>query len=263
MVCNSGIPERASEQVFYQLMRDILSGALRSRDPLSERDLVARFGVSRTPAREAVKRLLVMGFLTIGPKGIPVVRDVSREEVEELYALRIEVERFAATLTVRHMTQEEIALLETIARRFEKAVDEQDLTKMLDIKAEFHSVTAKATRNRWLAQILTELREKAYVVRCAIWQDPGQGRNTIKVHAEMIEALRRRDLQRYRKLHLDHILGPLNSYLSRLLPSALQPAPVVSLSERTKTDKMTRVKGLVGTTSAGDPQPIARRRRSG
>lgn len=227
----------ASDQVFYQLMRDILSGALRSRDPLSERDLVARFGVSRTPVREAVKRLLVTGFLTVGPKGIPVVRDVSRQEVEELYVLRIEMEKYAATLTVRHINQQEIALLESIARRFEKAVDEQDLTKMLDIKAEFHSVTAKATRNRWLAQILTELREKAYVVRCTIWQDPGQGRNTIKAHSEMIEALRRRDLRRYRKLHLDHILGPLNSYLNRLLPSTLQPARVVPFSRRTKAEK--------------------------
>jgi DNA-binding GntR family transcriptional regulator len=260
MVSHIGIP-RASEQVFYQLLRDILSGALRSRDPLSERDLVARFGVSRTPAREAVKRLLVMGFLTVGPKGIPVVRDVSREEVEELYALRVEMEKFAAALTVRHISQVEIALLETIARRFEKAVDEQDLTKMLDIKAEFHSVTAKATRNRWLSQILTDLREKAYVVRCTIWQDPGQGRNTIKVHSEMIEALRRRDLQRYRNLHLDHILGPLNSYLSRLLPSALRPARVVSLSGRTKADKL-KVRRPIGGISTGDSRPMVRRRRS-
>jgi DNA-binding GntR family transcriptional regulator len=139
-------------------------------------------------------------------------------------------------------------------------VDEQDLTKMLDIKADFHSVTAKATGNRWLAQILTDLREKAYVVRSTIWQDPGQGRNTVKVHSEMIEALRKRDLQRYRKLHLDHIIGPLNSYLRRLLPSALQPARVVPLSGRTKADKI-RLQKLVGATAAAD-RPLARRRRS-
>jgi DNA-binding GntR family transcriptional regulator len=119
---------------------------------------------------------------------------------------------------------------------------------MLDIKAEFHLVTAKATRNRWLAQILTDLREKAYVVRSTIWQDPGQGRNTVKVHSEMIEALRTRDLQRYRKLHLDHIT------------SALQPARVLPLSGRTKVDKIILQK-LVGANSAAD-RPLARRRRS-
>jgi DNA-binding GntR family transcriptional regulator len=189
-----------------------------------------------------------------------VVRDVSREEVEELYALRIELEKFATTLTVRHIDQEEIALLETIARRFEKAVDEQDLTRMLDIKAEFHLVTAQATRNRWLTQILTDLREKAYVVRSTIWQDPGQGRNTVKVHSEMIEALRRRDLQCYRKLHLDHIIGPLNSYLRRLVPSVLQPARVVPLSGRTKVDKI-KLQKRIGANSAAD-RPLARSRRS-
>lgn len=207
-----------SDQIYSQLMRDILSGTLRPRELLSERDLVVRFGVSRTPAREAVKRLLERGFLTVGRKGIPVVREVGREEVEELYALRLTLEKFAATLTVRHITPQEITQLVEIARRFEKAVEEQDLSKMLDVKAEFHWVTAKATRNRWLAQVLTDLREKVYVVRSIIWQDPQHGWKTVKAHEGIIAALRRRDLKRYRKLLIDHIRGPLESYLSRLVP---------------------------------------------
>lgn len=206
-----------SERVFHQLLREILSGILRPRDRLSERELVARFGVSRTPVREAIKRLFAKGFLMVGPKGVAVIRDITRQEVEELYAVRFLLERTAADLTVRNITSEEIARLEEINRRFEKAVLERDLPKMLDIKAEFHETTANATRNRWLAEILINLREKAYVVRYASWQDISHAEETIKVHEEMIDCLRRQDQEGYWKLVLDHIRTPLEMYRSRLV----------------------------------------------
>jgi DNA-binding GntR family transcriptional regulator len=93
---------------------------------------------------------------------------------------------------------------------------------MLDIKAEFHSMAARATRNRFLAEALMALREKAYAVRYASWQDPNRARETVEVHEEMIRALRARDGARYRALVLDHVSGPLDEYRQRL--SAPAPA---------------------------------------
>src|SRR5207247_1047480 len=79
-----------------------------------------------------------------------------------------------------------------INRRFEKAAAVRDLPRMLDVKAEFRSTAARATRNRFLAEALLALREKAYAVRCASWQDPDRARETVQVHEEMIRALRAR-----------------------------------------------------------------------
>lgn len=177
---------------------------------------MARFGVSRTPAREAIKGLLAKGFLTVGPNGVAVVREITRQEVEELYAMRFLLERKAAALTVKHITPAEVARLEEINRRFETAVAERDLPGMLDIKAEFHETVARATRNRALAEILISLREKACLVRYASWQDIRHAEQTVEVHAEMIDCLRRRDGRGYRKLVIEHIRLPLEMYRNRL-----------------------------------------------
>jgi len=91
-----------------------------------------------------------------------------------------------------------------------------------DIKAESRSTAARATRNRFLAEALMALREKAYAVRCASWQDPDRARETVQVHEEMIRALRARDGARDRTLVLAHVSGPLGEYRQRL--SAPAPA---------------------------------------
>jgi DNA-binding GntR family transcriptional regulator len=228
-----------SGQIFAQLMRDILSGSLRPREGLSEREVVQRFGASRTPAREAIKRLFEKGFLTRGARGTAVVRDVGRDELAELYALRLRLERWAADLTVKHVTPTEIARLEEINRRFEKAVDERDLPRMLDVKAEFHSTTAAATRNRWLTDVLVSLREKAYVVRYASWEDVRHAQDTVEIHEQMIDALRRRDARRYRQLVHDHISGPLDLYMSRLVapPPAARRRAAGGARRRRKTQR--------------------------
>jgi DNA-binding GntR family transcriptional regulator len=225
----------SAAQVFAQLMREILSGTLRPREQLSEREVVQRFGVSRTPAREALARLHAKGFLSRGARGAAVVRDIGRAELAELYALRLHLEAWAAPLTVAHITPTEIARLQEINRRFEKAVDERDLPAMLDVKAEFHSTTAAATRNRWLAEVLVSLREKAYVVRYASWQDVRHAQDTVEIHEQMIEALRRRDLKRYRRLVDEHVRGPRDLYMSRLVappPAAAANTAVIARRRR-------------------------------
>jgi DNA-binding GntR family transcriptional regulator len=93
-VYRNGVPDTptTSGQIFARLMRGILSGSLRPRDQLSEREVVQRFGVRRTPAREAITRLFEKGFLARGTLGAAVVRDIDRNELGELYALRLYLE---------------------------------------------------------------------------------------------------------------------------------------------------------------------------
>lgn len=263
----TGVPDTptTSGQIFARLMREILSGSLRPRDQLSEREVVQRFGVSRTPAREAIARLFEKGFLARGVRGAAVVRDIGRDELVELYALRLRLEGWAAALTVKHITAIEIARLEEINRRFEKAVGERDLPRMLDIKAEFHSTTATATRNRWLADVLVSLREKAYIVRYASWQDIRHAQDTVETHEQIIEALRRRDGPRYRRLIDEHIRGPHDLYMSRLVAPPPAARPHVAGPRPRRRTQLTgnplarpRARGA-GRAAPGTPRPRARR----
>ena len=87
---------------------------------------------------------------------------------------------------------------------------------MLDVRAQFHAVLVQATRNMWLAKILVTLRDDAYVVRHAHWQEPERARQAIEMHREMIDALAAGEGARYRRVLLQQIRDGLESYLSRL-----------------------------------------------
>jgi DNA-binding GntR family transcriptional regulator len=197
-------------------MGEINRGELRPRDAFSERDLVERFGVSRTPAREAIKRLFERGVVEHGPKRIAVVRGIQRKEVEDLYALRLKLEEIAARLTAKHIGAKEIARLRAINREFTLAWRARDLGHMLDLRAQFHAVLVEAAGNRWLAKVCVILRDDAYAVRHAHWQEPERARQSIDLHREMIDALAAGEGARYRRLVLEQIRGGLTSYLARM-----------------------------------------------
>jgi DNA-binding GntR family transcriptional regulator len=210
--------ETASDRVFMEVVSEILTGSLRPRDQLSERDLVARYGVSRTPVREALKRLLERGFLEIGPKGVAQVLDINMEDLEKLYDLRLLLESKAATATVENLTTDEIEELRRINGKFAKAVDGRNLEDMLDVRAQFHALLVRGARNRWLAEVLVSLREKAYVVRYTHWQTIERAQETFEMHEQIIRALKRRDLQRYRRLVISQISAGWDLYKQQLRP---------------------------------------------
>lgn len=189
---------------------------MRPRDAFSERDLVERFGVSRTPAREAIKRLFERGVVEHGPKRVAVVRGIQRKEVEDLYALRLKLEDMAARLTAKHIGAKEIGRLRAINREFTLAWRARDLGHMLDLRAQFHAVLVEAAGNRWLAKVCVILRDDAYAVRHAHWQEPERARQSIDLHREMIDALAAGEGTRYRRLVLQQIRGGLTSYRARM-----------------------------------------------
>jgi DNA-binding GntR family transcriptional regulator len=214
-------------------VRDILAGSLRPGEQISERDLVARFKISRTPVREAIKRLFERGFVEPGPKGVAVIATLGGQELKDLYALRLQLETFAAPQTTSNITPAEIEQLRKINKRFNAALTKRDLVLMLEVRAEFHALTSKATRNRWLAEVLIMLRDRAYPVRHSHWQDAHRAAQTSEFHESMVDALSRRDSKRYRDLVAQHIRAALDYYESRLRVPELSPKQVSRPGKRT------------------------------
>jgi DNA-binding GntR family transcriptional regulator len=206
----------AANQVFEIVVSDILAGILRPGDRISERDLVSRFKLSRTPVREAIKRLFERGFVEAGPKGVAVITVFKDEELRDLYSLRVQMESYAAPMTVAHISPAEIEQLRRINKRYAAALGKRDLVQMLEVRAEFHALTSRATKNRWLAEILIMLRDRAYPVRHSHWQDAKRAALTTGFHDEMIEALVKRDVKRYRDLVVRHVRAALEFYDSQL-----------------------------------------------
>jgi DNA-binding GntR family transcriptional regulator len=221
----------AADHVFETVVSDILAGALRPRDRISERDLVNRFGVSRTPVREAIKRLLERGLVEPGPKGVAVVVEIAGEDLHMLYALRQQLESAAASSIAANITPAELAELQRINRRFKSALSKRDLVGMLEIRAEFHATLVGATRNRWLAEIMTMLRDRAYMVLHFHWQDADRAAQTVDLDDQMIESLRRRYAREFRELVVRQIRSAIECYDRQLrapTPRRARPADVDS-----------------------------------
>src|SRR5689334_7709189 len=87
---------------------------------------------------------------------------------------------------------------------------------MLDIRAPFHAILVQATRNRWLAEILIMLRDRAYVVRHFHWQDAERAGETLRIHERMLAALQRRDAKAYRNLVVRHVSAAIECYEKQL-----------------------------------------------
>lgn len=216
-----------ADRVFNGIVADIMGGVIRPRDRLSERDLVARYGVSRTPIREATKRLLERGFVEAGPKGVAVVVDMSPQDLRQLYTLRLQMETTAAKQIAANITPEEIEQLKVINRKFKAALTQRDLLKMLEIRADFHAVLTRATRNRWLEMVLIMLRDKAYMVRHYHWQDFDRAEHTLEIHNQIIKALEpRKDPGLFQQLVSQQISAAIAVYENRLQVPAWSTSPV-------------------------------------
>jgi DNA-binding GntR family transcriptional regulator len=133
------------------------------------------------------------------------------------------IERHAASLTAANITAREIAELRRINKTFAVALKKRDLARMLEVRASFHALTAAATRNRWLADIIVTLRERAYAVRHLHWQDAGRAAQTVAAHEQMIAALEARNAGRYRDLVVAQIRAALDCYDAQLRPQRRNP----------------------------------------
>jgi DNA-binding GntR family transcriptional regulator len=178
-------------------------------------DLISRFGVSRTVIREALKKLEAKGLLRTTPYRGAMVADLTVKEIEEIYFVRAELERIAARLVLKHITQKEIQNLKKLSKEVESHLREKT-HQMIEMDSEFHRMIFRACRNSYLYDMIDFLRTKAHIVRFNAWSLPHRIEESILEHKMMIKAIEKRDLEELEKLVLQHLRFSKNSYLTQL-----------------------------------------------
>ena len=193
----------------------ILSGRLKPRERLVEMDLISQFGVSRTVIREALKRLEAKGLIRTTPYRGAVVADLTTEEIEEIYFIRAELEKIAARLVLKHITQKEVQNLKKISREIERHLREKT-QRIIEMDSEFHRMMFRACRNNYLYDMIDYLRTKTHIVQFNAWSLPHRVGQSIVEHREMIKAIENRNLSQLEKLIVKHLTISKNSYISQL-----------------------------------------------
>lgn len=204
-----------SLRVSKEIEEAVLSGQFKPRERLIEMDLISRFGVSRTVIREALKGLEAKGLIRTTPYRGAVVADLTVEEIEEIYFIRAELEKIAARLVLKHITQREIQNLKKVSKEVERHL-RQKTHQMIEMDSEFHRMIFRACRNNYLYDMIDFLRTKAHIVRFNAWSLPNRIEQSIVEHREMIKAIENRDLSQLEKLIVKHLTFSKNSYMSQL-----------------------------------------------
>ncbi len=210
-----GSPSVSSALVLRELEQGILSGYFKPRERLVERDLLARFSVSRTVIREVLKMLEAKGLVKTTPFRGAVVVDLTREEVEQLYFLRTKLEVIAADLVVKNISRKEIQHLNRLHKDLEKHLRERT-DQMIEKDNEFHRALFEPSGNGYLNNMIDYLSTKAHIVQFNSWSLPNRIEQSIDEHRAMIEALRQRDEKTFERLVTNHLLFSKNSYLAQL-----------------------------------------------
>jgi DNA-binding GntR family transcriptional regulator len=203
----------------------ILSGQFKPRERLIEMDLIERFGISRTVIREAFKRLEAKGLIRVTPYRGAVVADLTVEEIEEIYFVRIHLERVAARLVLEHITQTEIKRLKKLSKDVEKHLREKS-HQMIEKDSEFHRAIFKNCHNRYLYDMIDFLRTKAHIVRFNAWSLSDRIEQSIIEHREMIKAIEDQNLSQFDKLIVKHHTYSKESYMAQLKGGDLRDSPV-------------------------------------
>jgi DNA-binding GntR family transcriptional regulator len=204
-----------SIRITKEIEEAILAGQLKPRERLVEMDLISQFDVSRTVIREALKRLEAKGLIRTTPYRGAVVSDLTTEEIEEIYFIRAELERIAARLVLKHITQKEVQNLKKVSKEVERHLREKS-HQMIEMDSEFHRMIFRGCRNNYLYDMIDYLRTKAHIVRFNAWSLPHRIEQSIVEHREMIKAIENRDLSQLEKLIVKHLTISKNSYMSQL-----------------------------------------------
>lgn len=193
------------EVVFESIRGAIISGILKPGERLMEVQLAEKLGVSRTPIREAIRKLELEGLVIMIPRKGAYVADLSIKDITDVLEVRGALESLAAGLAALRMTEEEIEDLEMIAVQFNQAIEENDMDKMVQKDIEFHDKIFKATRNERLIQISNNLREQVQRFRIMYIEKSNKSKKLAKDHYEIAEAISQRNIDKAEELAKKHI----------------------------------------------------------
>ena len=158
--------------VFNTLRQAILKGELKPGERLMEIQLANKLGVSRTPVREAIRKLELEGLVLMIPRKGAEVAEITRQDMEDVLEVRTALEELAVKDACDHITDAQLSELKKASNEFKKALLEgKDLVTCADADMHFHDVILSATNNRRLIQMLNNLSEQMYRYRMEYLKD--------------------------------------------------------------------------------------------
>lgn len=191
--------------VFENLRTAILEGNLKAGQRLMEVQLAEQLGVSRTPIREAIRKLELEGLVVMLPRKGAYVANMSFKDLIDVLEIRSSLEGLAASLAAERLREEDIAELERVAKEFETSVRETDIDNVLKKDVEFHEKIFLMANNKKLYQLITSLWEQVHRFRVTYVSNYDASLSLVDEHNRILEAIKSGDCELAKKYATEHI----------------------------------------------------------
>lgn len=193
-----------AEQIFEQLERDILSGNYARGELLTETKLSEKLGVSRTPIREALRRLDQEHIIKMTTKGAFVL-GITKQDIDDIYEIRSRIEGLAAKLAAQRATEEQLAELKNTVELQEFYTLKQDADNIKNMDSAFHRLMYKMSGSTPLYDTLEPLHKRIIKYRKASISSGTRAHESMEEHKAIYEAIAAHDGERAEKLVNEHV----------------------------------------------------------
>lgn len=193
--------------VFNTLRQAILTGELKPGERLMEIHLANRLGVSRTPIREAIRKLELEGLVTMIPRRGAEVAQITEKSMSDVLEVRRAMDALCAELACERITEEELAQLKDACVHFERVTATRDVKQIAKADVQLHDIILQATGNNRLIQLVNNLSEQMYRYRFEYIKDFSQHQRLVEEHRIIYDSLVSRDKERASeaaKVHIDN-----------------------------------------------------------
>lgn len=208
---NEYLPLR--DVVFNTLRQAILRGELKPGERLMEIQLANKLGVSRTPIREAIRKLELEGLVLMIPRKGAEVADITEKSLMDVLEVRKALEELSVRLTCDRITKEEIGELKVAAEGFRETLNSDDITEIAEADVRFHDVIYAATKNQKLIQLLNNLHEQMYRYRIEYLKNEEVYPKLLREHDEIISRISRGEQEEAVRIVCEHIDNQVNAVM--------------------------------------------------
>ncbi|UBI08994.1 GntR family transcriptional regulator [Corynebacterium coyleae] len=210
------------DDIFTQLRNEILNGTLLPGTQLKEVQLASRFGVSRTPVRDALSRLEDLGLAERVNRGLEV-RGLDPEQVIQVYDMRILLEVEASGQAAQNRNLNDILTLEALLER-DRSLENPTDAELIQTNLEFHRAVWKATQNPVLIDLLERLMTHLVHAPTSTLSVDDRQNEALNEHAKLIEAISDRDTAAARDIAKQHFNTAREIRMNLLRKAALRDA---------------------------------------
>ncbi len=191
--------------IFERIRDDILYGKYEKGEKIIEAKLAEEFNVSRTPVREALKQLELDDLVENIPNRGVVVKGISKQDIVDIFTIRLAIEGIAVEWAIERMEQEDMQKIKEVYELMEFYTFKKDVKKFAELNTKFHEAIYRATKSRYLENVLKNYQVFMKVVRYKSLEKPGRLEGALNEHKLIVDALMEKDVDRAKDVVIEHV----------------------------------------------------------